>query len=310
MSMIKDSTTTKPPSTAVRSSCFLGCFGCSGKKIQPKDKVNLRTRRRWISKWNFRFRKSATKTVPTELTAIPRKLKSFQISEKFAPATSDTTWEIQVVEEDATLTKKPVIMVEENHAPVTADEQYIRRKKWTSIVKRQNGSSRSSRKETKAATVTATGAGLNPPGIKSVTISYPVVSSPLKPLTHSTSLPPPKGKKPSHAPPAVGGADKGAFEKTLTSARPFDSVIGMSVILVTLVIMLLWGKICAILCTSAWFFIAPRLVAGGERSASSTAKKGRQDSHKNLDLESTEYKKKVVLEGLLQRNHRNVVGRL
>ncbi|CAH1414707.1 unnamed protein product [Lactuca virosa] len=310
MSMIKDCTTTKPSSTTVRSSCFLGCFGCSGEKIQHRDKVNLGCRRRWISKWNVSFKKSATKTVPVELTSTSRKSKSFQLLEKHAPATSDTTWEIQVVEDDATLTKKSVIMMEGNHAPVTYDEHNNRRKKWISILKRQNASSRSSRKEMKAATTTATSAGLDPPGKKSVTVSYPVVSFPLKPLTHATSLPPPKEKKPSHAPPAAGGADKVTFNKQPPLAGRFDSVIGMSVILVTLLIMLLWGKICAVLCTSAWFFIAPRLVAGGERSVLPTAEKGRQDSHINLDLESTEYKKKVVLEGLLQRNHRNVVGRL
>ncbi|KAI3698646.1 hypothetical protein L2E82_42348 [Cichorium intybus] len=303
MSMTKDCTTTKPSSTTARSSCFLGCFGCSGEKVQPKDKVNVGSRRRLISKWNFYSKKSATKTVPVELNTTSRKSKSFQLSEKHSPETSDTTWESQVVVEDATLTKKSVIMVEGNHGPATSDGKNIRPKKRTGILKHQNGSSRSSRNETKAAAPTATGAGLDLPGEKSVTIS-----SPVKPLTHSTSSP--KEKKTPYAPQTGGGADKGAFDKPPPSAGGFDSVIGMSVILVTLVIMVLWGKLCAILCTSAWFFVAPRLVAAGERSTGPTPKKRRQDSHNNLDLESMEYKKRVVLEGLLQRNHRNVVGRL
>lgn len=305
MSLIKDCTATEQPSTSSRSSWFLGCFGCSGDTMQPTEVVNSGSRRRWVFKWKSSFKKSAAKTVPVELTTVPRKTKSFTLT----PATSNTTWEIQVVEEDATLTKKPVIMVEENHVSVTSDEQNTRRKKWTDIVKRQNGSYRGRRKDMKAAA--AVPPQLDSPGKKSVTISRdPIVFSPNKPLTESISPPPAKGKKPPHAPPAGGGVDDGAFNKTPPLGGGFDSIIGMSIILVTLVIMMLWGKLCAILCTSAWFFIAPRLGGAGEHSAVATADKRLPESHNNLDLESVEYKKKVVLEGLLQRNHRNVVGRL
>ncbi|XP_024994940.1 uncharacterized protein LOC112528205 [Cynara cardunculus var. scolymus] len=308
MALIKDCTATKPPSTASRSSCFLGCFGCSGDRMQPTEEVNSAGSRRqsWVFKWKSSFKKSAAKTVPVDLATVPRKTKSFTL----APATSNTTWEIQVVEEDdATLTKKPVIMVEENHVPVRSDEQNSRRKKWIDIVKRQNRSYRSRRKEMKAAAVSPS--HLDSPEKKSTTISHdPIVFSPNKPLTRSISPPPAKVKKPPHAPPADGGVDDKASNKTTPLGGGFDSIIGMSIILVTLVIMMLWGKVCAILCTSAWFFIAPRLGAAGEHSAVATAEKRLPEPHNNLDLDSVEYKKKVVLEGLLQRNHRNVVGRL
>ncbi|GJV18408.1 hypothetical protein Tco_1367428 [Tanacetum coccineum] len=39
------------------------------------------------------------------------------------------------------------------------------------------------------------------------------------------------------------------------------------------------------------------------------AEKRRLESGDDVDLESIEYKKKVVMEGLLKRNHRNIVGR-
>ncbi|KAJ8422513.1 hypothetical protein Cgig2_002659 [Carnegiea gigantea] len=38
-----------------------------------------------------------------------------------------------------------------------------------------------------------------------------------------------------------------------------DSVIGLSIMLTTLVIMGIWGKLCAILCMSAWFYCVPLL---------------------------------------------------
>jgi len=38
-----------------------------------------------------------------------------------------------------------------------------------------------------------------------------------------------------------------------------DSLIGMSIMLTTLVIMGIWGKLCAILCMCAWFYCVPLL---------------------------------------------------
>ncbi|KAL8201426.1 hypothetical protein R6Q57_012765 [Mikania cordata] len=282
MSMTKDSTSTGPPSTSTRSSCFLGCFGCSGEKTQLTDKVNSDSRRpRWISKWSFRFKKLPKKTVPVDVTTVPRKSKSA----KDAPATSDTP-----------STKKHVLSVDGKH---TAGEQKTSRKKQTAAVKSLNGSY-SRPKETKPGTTSATGPGPTSPEPKTVTIGRPLVTTPLKHLTHSKSLSPPMILKSSQVPPSGNdGVD-----------REFDSIIGMSIILVTLVIMVLWGKLCAILCTSAWFFVAPRLIAVRKRSVVNTVDQLTTESGDNMGLESTEYKKKVILEGLLQRNHRNVIGRL
>ncbi|KAI3713979.1 hypothetical protein L1987_72568 [Smallanthus sonchifolius] len=285
MPMKKDSSATGPPST---STCFLGCFGCSGKKPHLTDEVNSGSRhrrRRWISKWRFSFKKPPTKTVPVDLPTAPE--KSEPVTN--APTTAGSTWEEN---ENPTLTKKHAITVEENKP---------RRKKWTVAVKSQDGSNRSRQKEIKPAATSA-------PEQKTVTMAHTLVSSPLKPLmiTHSKSQPLATRQKHPHAPPV----DEGVRRKSGPSGGEFDSISGMSVILVILVILVLWGKLCAILCTSSWFFIAPRLVAAGQRSAVDSADKRPPGADNNLDLESVEYKKKVILEGLLQRNHRNIAGRL
>ncbi|KAK8521147.1 hypothetical protein V6N12_005058 [Hibiscus sabdariffa] len=74
----------------------------------------------------------------------------------------------------------------------------------------------------------------------------------------------------------------------------FEPMIG---IVVALIIIALWGRLCAILCTSACLYVCPRFRTrsnGNETTADSDGEY----------LNSKEYKKKVVLEGLLQRNHR------
>ncbi|KAF5801476.1 hypothetical protein HanRHA438_Chr06g0257781 [Helianthus annuus] len=302
--MTKDNTTTGPPSTPSRRLNFLGCFGFSGENmnIQLTDhKLNSTSRRRSrIFKWSFSCKKSTTtKTVHVDFNTVSSK------SLNAAPVKTDTTWEIQVVEEDATLTKKHVIMVDTKHVPVASEEAKTCRKKWTDVVKRQNGSTR--RKEMKpvatSATVELKTSVMMDQNNENIVNSNP---SSLKPLTHSISLPAKsKRRKPTKV-------DKGVVGKTtsLSSGGEFDSIIGMTILLVILVIMVLWGKLCAIICTCAWFSVAPRLVAVGERSAVATVEGRLPEMQKKVNLESVEYKKKVVLEGLLQRNHRNVVGRL
>ncbi|KAG7551611.1 hypothetical protein ISN45_Aa06g022770 [Arabidopsis thaliana x Arabidopsis arenosa] len=89
-----------------------------------------------------------------------------------------------------------------------------------------------------------------------------------------------------------------------------DPVIGISIIMLTLMIMLTWGRLCAILCTSTWCYILPRLKEAA--TAVAVAKRKRSGSGKgeeglfpgDLDLNSEAYKKKVVMEGFLVRQHR------
>ncbi|WVZ22176.1 hypothetical protein V8G54_000720 [Vigna mungo] len=80
-----------------------------------------------------------------------------------------------------------------------------------------------------------------------------------------------------------------------------DGVFGMSVVVVTLVIMIFWGRLCAILCTSVWLYCAPRWGKIGGVNDDGNPK---TTPSNEVDLDSEEYKKKVIMEGLLGRNHR------
>lgn len=95
---------------------------------------------------------------------------------------------------------------------------------------------------------------------------------------------------------------KPSREKGGSRVEKFDPVIGISVIVLTLVIMLVWGRLCAILCTSAWCYFLPRL-----RDAAALAKRKRSGSDGSVcapDLNSESYKRKVVMDGFLGRQNR------
>ncbi|CDP11010.1 unnamed protein product [Coffea canephora] len=125
-------------------------------------------------------------------------------------------------------------------------------------------------------------------------------------ISHSASIPPLSIQKK----PAVGNGgeqsflvkkDKSQGENDKQGGK-FDRFVGMSIILVTLTIMVVWGKLCAILCTSAWLYCFP-LIKAQKVEPKVTTRNGSKSF--DLDINSEEYKKKVVLEGLLERNRRN-----
>ncbi|XP_057774002.1 uncharacterized protein LOC130993210 [Salvia miltiorrhiza] len=107
-------------------------------------------------------------------------------------------------------------------------------------------------------------------------------------LSHSASLPPLHQKKQ-----AAGGGDKTVV------VGEFDSTVGAVIISVTLVVMIIWGKVWAILCMAAWFYFIPRFRAKMDESYAIKFKSGESDA---VDFDSWEYKKRVVLQGLLHRN--------
>ncbi|XP_061337804.1 uncharacterized protein At5g23160 [Gastrolobium bilobum] len=89
-----------------------------------------------------------------------------------------------------------------------------------------------------------------------------------------------------------------------TRGRSNDTLVGMSVVVVTLVIMIFWGRFCAILCTSAWLYFIPRF------RKSATVNDDDDPNTKSIndvDLDSKLHKKKVIMEGLLERNHRGTL---
>lgn len=73
----------------------------------------------------------------------------------------------------------------------------------------------------------------------------------------------------------------------------FSSNTGLSLLLLSLLVLIFWGKVCAILCTSTWLFFMPGQSKGGDLAV---------DMVGMLDVDSDEYKKRIILEGLLERN--------
>ncbi|KAI6687370.1 hypothetical protein NL676_024198 [Syzygium grande] len=66
-------------------------------------------------------------------------------------------------------------------------------------------------------------------------------------------------------------------------------------LLLTLLVLVLWGKVCAIVCTSTWLFLVPRW------SIINCTKSPLENCDDSSYVDSAEYKKKIILEGLLQR---------
>ncbi|KAE9605215.1 hypothetical protein Lal_00024596 [Lupinus albus] len=82
----------------------------------------------------------------------------------------------------------------------------------------------------------------------------------------------------------------------------YDSVVGISVVVVTMVMMIFWGRLCAILCTSAWLYFISRSRLNVIENVDN--KKLNEDMDLDLDLNSELYKKKVIMKGLLDRTRR------
>ncbi|GAB4850625.1 hypothetical protein Ancab_029934 [Ancistrocladus abbreviatus] len=99
---------------------------------------------------------------------------------------------------------------------------------------------------------------------------------------------------------AAGSVQKSRAKVKKRSVDGGDAMIGLSIVVVALLILLIGGRLCAILCTSAWVFCIPRLV----RKAVQSNKEDANSEIQSLELNSESYKKKIVLKGLLQRDHR------
>lgn len=149
---------------------------------------------------------------------------------------------------------------------------------------------------------TRTGSSL--PGSPNVNINPKTKTTHTK-LSHTVSLPVLEGLNERVGNPRIHGRinlKELQRKNSITTdqvVEKFDHLMGISVIMVTMIVMLLWGRLCAILCMSAWFYFCARFRSTiynyDSPSKSSTP-----------DLNSDEYKKKVVLEGLLERNNHRI----
>lgn len=129
-------------------------------------------------------------------------------------------------------------------------------------------------------------------------------------LSHSVTMTPPRRKKTVSNIISSGGDSevniiKEKRSQRKTDGRRFDQFAGIAMIMgtLTLIVMVFCGKICAILCTCAWFYFYPVVVARGKNEPQVGQEIGPKPGDE-IDFNSPEYKKKVVLEGFLRRNHR------
>ncbi|KAJ0966037.1 hypothetical protein J5N97_027175 [Dioscorea zingiberensis] len=86
-------------------------------------------------------------------------------------------------------------------------------------------------------------------------------------------------------------------EKAPPGRKNYHPATGLFLLLISLCVMVIFGRLCAILWTATWLYLAPRRIS--VVSAAPVAKPG----HRSRVSEEDE-KRRVVLEGLLERNHR------
>ncbi|KAA8526882.1 hypothetical protein F0562_008889 [Nyssa sinensis] len=77
----------------------------------------------------------------------------------------------------------------------------------------------------------------------------------------------------------------------------FGSNVGLCLLLICLFVLIFWGRLCAIICTSTWLFVAPN-----RSNRVVSAEKGVDWS----EVDSEEHKKRVIMEGLLERNRSRI----
>ncbi|KAL3651047.1 hypothetical protein CASFOL_007450 [Castilleja foliolosa] len=114
-------------------------------------------------------------------------------------------------------------------------------------------------------------------------------------ILQSVSLSPPTRLKKNGG--ECGGEKPEKGGQPVNPAGQLDPMVGALIMTVTLIVMLIWGEICAIICTSAWFYIIQRFRANNDILNINNLQNGLD----NIDVDSWENKRKVVLEGFLKR---------
>ncbi|XP_047320655.1 uncharacterized protein At5g23160-like [Impatiens glandulifera] len=130
-----------------------------------------------------------------------------------------------------------------------------------------------------------------------------ILSPPEEDHTQSIILPlsPSKGKE--------AKTNSRTHRKSKVMSGTVDSTVGFFIVTLNLVIMLVWGKVCAILCASGFLYIVPRFRTSVQvlrdirQSSSGPSSKGKSD-------DSMIKKSKVVFDGFLERKRRSSFGHL
>ncbi|XP_050231261.1 uncharacterized protein At5g23160 [Mercurialis annua] len=275
------------------SNFFLGCFGISMKPADSPEK-SYKQRTSWFSRSTALLKQSAgggTKTVPIDSDEkIPSKMsfKTLKKKKKLKIKTADSDIEVSVKQKNppADPLKSPASAPE-----VTAvegpkevcDKKVVKENGKLLDVGADSPNKLSFRKKLDA--IRNGSFNLTDPKSK----SNRTISRSTSVLTALNS--------PENSP-AIRKKDRN--KETEITGNRFDQVIGMSIVMVTLIIMLFWGRLCAILCTCAWLYFVPVLRAPNEMR-----KNGPGLGEPNFD--SDEYKRRVVLEGFLERNNRSLL---
>nr|GMC58677.1 uncharacterized protein At5g23160-like [Ipomoea batatas] len=291
----------KPP----KKTAFLRCFGFSGRRRdnnndnlsysgdidKPKSPPSAAgKRRRWISLSLCRKQKSAAKTVPiADATAAP------------ADDEVNRSKEIHVVKSDSS--KKT--SSKNRQLPATPAAGAGGSPPGETILHKSSKASRYDKTESTIIDKTKTSDHSN--STEHLTIHNKKASK--KNISagatdDKTGKSQIKKKKPAAA---HGGVNS---ESNIDSTRNQDFTYGMSLLMVILIIMLFWGRVCAIVCTAAWFYFVPRIKRNNEEESPETARRsdgGGGVSNDALYFSSAERKKKVVLDGFLERNHRTTI---
>ncbi|CAI9779166.1 unnamed protein product [Fraxinus pennsylvanica] len=257
-----------------RTSCFLGCFGFSVKDDEEKkisggvggggggkDKYGGQRISRY---WFRRMKKSSAKTVPVNVVS------------KFAPKLTSSK-EIHVLNEDMNL------YATSDQLPAAASGGGSNLNMVMAAESDQVGLHKSSEATANNNEEHIILEKMKSLGAENGTLRYHVSRSKAsKQLSTSVAR--------------QGICDRGSNENN----AKFGSLVGISILVVILGIMLIWGKSCAILCTAICFYIITSFRT--QRRNESDVKK---DSSKEFDESNfKEYKKKVVLQGFLERSNK------
>ncbi|KAK1274367.1 hypothetical protein QJS04_geneDACA019177 [Acorus gramineus] len=127
---------------------------------------------------------------------------------------------------------------------------------------------------------------------------------------------------PSHSPPSSSpphpfrarpvqpiGVSRFSGKRETGREGKYGPAVGMSVVAVMLVVIILFGRTCAVVCTCALLFCLPRMrQAEPPPPPADGGDGGVKWVSGEMDVESEEYKKKVVLEGFLERSRRRPVS--
>ncbi|XP_010250117.1 PREDICTED: uncharacterized protein At5g23160 isoform X2 [Nelumbo nucifera] len=305
---------TKPKRIA---SCFPSCFGFAGRVLDPDDMRPAQTnggsggriRKRWLSWSRFRMKKpNATKTVPVD--APPLRDEAPDVKDIGVVMDSNKIASKRQIppKMDRKPSRRPTVLVNEPDHQSLFEEKYRTAKKTIVQTRKELDTAGQARADTcqkqptRKSESRKSGEGSPENQPKTKHSQHATLNS------HSRS---PPHNRPQIIQAAASTTRSRSAEKRPSSekaavAGKFDAVAGMSILMVTLAIMLFWGKLCAILVTSAWLYSIPRL----RTAVKPDMVAGEGDNSNSIDFNSEEYKKKVILEGLLERNHRSGVGLL